>query len=1071
MYRVKRVTPILTAALAVACLVGGCRSLWTGINRLGAGVDSLQVGAAELAGFPREISTSFPVTVGDLHVGFVARGLVDPDTFNLILTHHGLHGPDPVLSQSVQAGGNKKHAYVRVTRPDRGWQQGAYEIDVYLGTKRVAGTAFTIGKMSVAVSPGAKPRTRRDQKAPPPRKGKVVYAEPVIATPGKATTIHCTEDLAVTLPPKLVLGNKTLTVKTLSVSAGSFPAGFKPIQAYEISLGKVHTFKHALTLTLKRPDLPKDAHVVGATWDARRKVWTPLPAVRDNVGTFSITTTHLSSWAWLQYERFHKGNAWGYYVRKGIHFTIYLDKKAKIPESLIPKDGTAFKPIRKFQSEAPTMSIDEIRGRIFLELVHDALVTARKSYKQHFKVPDKVTVTCRTTETSRWKWFTPHQSIVIAVNECGSPQELRQNAGHELFHAVQNQTEWLSSMIRWHWLMEAVADYAGDRVAQRSGSRHLFEGFALELMDFPRDFRKAWREPRTGRMGPEIRRTFIKDPLTLSNGVHDYEVAHLLWYLCDSPYLKRTGGFESLWYGVTRAKASMGAMPYLAFWSRLFGPGPLGKVYPRFAAFLLFSKDSPVMNRDNGSGLPSFKKYETDGYYVVKADAPANHTFSLPSPLTAGIAGLRVEFTEDDKQDRVDRKELRIEMHRVPGATTAERVECFLIPYNQRQLPVLRKGQPRPDAVIGADGKPFVVLTVKPEHIVYVVASNTDLERPVLTSLTASLAGTGILNMTHHREQMGLYQFGFKPGDLPRQRNLAFDWDFGDGSKKVTTDKPIQQHRFRRPGVHTVKAIARDRDTGEVLVTATLELPVATVHFNVIRADTRRPVPHGHLAIQRRGDNVYERVFGDNRRGRGTFFGVPPGTYAWRVRARNYQEASFTTPLEINPADKAVTTVNVALTPIPEPVATPKPRRDEEWKPKRDDRREPPTQPERKDPPKPDRRSKQEIRDDYAARIKALRNEGNAILQKILKHLRTKVERKPIMHTCENKKCKDGGPHPWMQYLNGWECRKCITTLRPQKDLPTPHGVYNEVFRRYKARITALERERDARLASRRQGK
>jgi hypothetical protein len=213
--------------------------------------------------------------------------------------------------------------------------------------------------------------------------------------------------------------------------------------------------RFAQPLRLEFPFDPTPEELAGApanvwvAWrDESRGVWVRAPAQSDAARRrVVVETDHLSTW-WVYKMR-------GYdYVPKG--YTGFFDVWYH-PRHVNPRT--------------------DVSGQSMRELAEDvlqALETARAKYQAAgFRVPTvRTSVFIGDFDDSSWgKWG---GSIDLRRSELKTIEDVRNEAAHELFHAVQNQYYYTAGMGARFWLIEGTPDfmawrYAWDRPASDKG--------------------------------------------------------------------------------------------------------------------------------------------------------------------------------------------------------------------------------------------------------------------------------------------------------------------------------------------------------------------------------------------------------------------------------------------------------------------------------------------------------------------------------------------------------------------------------------------------------------------------
>ncbi|MBM7555767.1 PKD domain-containing protein [Halanaerobacter jeridensis] len=325
---------------------------------------------------------------------------------------------------------------------------------------------------------------------------------------------------------------------------------------------------------------------------------------------------------------------------------------------------------------------------------------------------------------SEWSWKTG----AIFMTSYNSRDELKEETAHELFHAVQASyytTTVEMLFVGRRWWMEATADYAANIIAG------------------------------AGSLEPIKSDYFIK-PISMQNGEHEYQTAHLV------DYIVKKGGidFIEMWEAITnnpkiQVTESLDDYLYLAT------KEALPHYYHNFVRHMFFSDSAALKDSPADLGVSSNLLAEANS---------VEKTFNI---LEDGTASLWVVDVGMD-----DKKESRyLEFALDHDLSLSVYADVYISDGGR-----LGSATPIPDASLKySDDK--VLLEVPKNKLVYILATNTGENistfnltirdrDPKLSIAPESLTG----------EYGEDYTFNFKAENLGEEiENLKFSWDFGDG--------------------------------------------------------------------------------------------------------------------------------------------------------------------------------------------------------------------------------------------------------------------------------------------------
>ncbi|HDP94672.1 MAG TPA: hypothetical protein ENN40_04845 [Candidatus Aminicenantes bacterium] len=261
-----------------------------------------------------------------------------------------------------------------------------------------------------------------------------------------------------------------LVVSTVEADLPALAECFDTVALFDISAKQQNTFEKPLQITfsyaesgLRNTDRP--SALKAAWWNEHSGSWLSAPVTVDaSARTVTMEMTHLTLFGWFMEKR-------GYERRTLGAFEVIWDKKALTP----PKnkaDRAAWdgKIMYKSANDADKYSkAAYVKDKSLPKIVRDLgayLNHALKQYKDaEWKMPDTpisvVIETSLTSENMRDKALG-----IIHIGEYNtSSSQLKTAAGHELFHAIQNEYLWsIGGMTFLGWFCESTAEYAGSIV-------------------------------------------------------------------------------------------------------------------------------------------------------------------------------------------------------------------------------------------------------------------------------------------------------------------------------------------------------------------------------------------------------------------------------------------------------------------------------------------------------------------------------------------------------------------------------------------------------------------------------
>jgi hypothetical protein len=392
---------------------------------------------------------------------------------------------------------------------------------------------------------------------------KPVFTQPV--SPSATEQILAYEDqISVALPGGSLSADQTLTISTPDGKVPP-PSSLRGVLGvYDIALSDQHTFNKPLTLEFTYdpkqliPDVPASNQLSAGYWDAENLAWVTVPSTVDEARhVIALTTTHLSPWGFFNMLA-------GDTLRYSDHFAIMYNDK-----NITAGAAAYYKAVSSPKRTGTPEFISDILN--FLEHAYSVYSGASNNFtlpagRMDVEVDDFTTSELRTLSGI----------IRISTISWTDPNLLRQDCGHELFHAVQLATLGWYDYIERPWWAEASADYASDRVAWESiGGTHA--------------------------MGMDIKPKYLETTITSTStvGNHAYSTSHFVAWLVDH----KVASFKDLWN--TTARGGNDVLKTLT--DAIVSPKPLGLLYTEFARFFIFDPASPDKNTASISQDIAFK--------------------------------------------------------------------------------------------------------------------------------------------------------------------------------------------------------------------------------------------------------------------------------------------------------------------------------------------------------------------------------------------------------------------------------------------------------------------------------
>ena len=272
--------------------------------------------------------------------------------------------------------------------------------------------------------------------------------EPTVysVTPSESDQTFSLEDsLSVTIPGGLLDGADTLS---LGFSNRTLPetidTEIETFAVYNISLNEHSELSDSIVLefsydeSLLDQSIPEDKGFGVSYWDETLEMWLTVENTVDTENNkITVETNHLSTWAVWRVQGYK------YIVTDEGNFNVYYKP-------------SAYPPI--LDSE-PGLTMEQLAIRIGGYLEH--------CYKRYsdagFKVPTTYITrinTMLTNMVNEGEWSGVTGWIYLPLTQMTSNSEISHDAGHELFHYVQNQYASVYRAAGRMWWLEGTPDYA-----------------------------------------------------------------------------------------------------------------------------------------------------------------------------------------------------------------------------------------------------------------------------------------------------------------------------------------------------------------------------------------------------------------------------------------------------------------------------------------------------------------------------------------------------------------------------------------------------------------------------------
>ena len=407
--------------------------------------------------------------------------------------------------------------------------------------------------------------------------------------------------VTVTVPGGLLSKAAVLSVVP-SAAAAQLPkpaASAAMLASYDIALGDTSSFAQKITLEIPYDTAtldsaaPEGKNLWVSSWNEQQKAWEDQVVEVDTARKKLIVhTDHLSTWVYWKLQGYtYVGAANGYGP-----FEVYYDPKATVLMTNVDKSYS----MKDLATDAMV-----------------ALTNAKKAYSDAgYQLPSSQIKAIIQEDTSQMYGITGN--IHLKRDTLTSAALLQHDAGHELFHVVQNQYYNVYGMGYKHWLMESTSDYMS----------------ALIHNDWS--------------MLPPLEATYFDESLTVNDDPHSYENSHFMRWLVDV----RKVNFKAMWDAVY-ARSSWGDDAVAAF--QAYVGEATGKafstVFQDWVHYAMFDASVPmaavgntsftVPNKQTPSKLTDLKVVAVPSYAAkVVIVGTSNLSATQARSVKANVAGL-----------------------------------------------------------------------------------------------------------------------------------------------------------------------------------------------------------------------------------------------------------------------------------------------------------------------------------------------------------------------------------------------------------------------------------------------
>jgi len=332
---------------------------------------------------------------------------------------------------------------------------------------------------------------------------------------GPAMTFGNPGGVTVMVPDGLVAGNAAFAAVPSKIAAQlPKPAALaKILGAYDISLGNTSAFDREIMIEIPYdpatldPNSPEGKNLWVSSWDPTKKLWSVQRAEVDTQRKrLMVRTTHLSTWV--------------YWTLQGYKYVESSEKVMPVPKGLFPRASLPAAALVVYYNPNDTQPRTDgvpvgYQMKNFADDVLAALTEARQAYQDDGFTPLDFQVNAIITDVSDSNMDPVWGNVFLKRTSLSTLALLRHDAGHELFHVVQNQYFNVASMYLRRWWIEGTPDYAAATV---------------------------WKETPT----PLLDANYFDDSLYINDLAHAYQNNQFIHYLVSQWSLD----FKSTWDAV-----------------------------------------------------------------------------------------------------------------------------------------------------------------------------------------------------------------------------------------------------------------------------------------------------------------------------------------------------------------------------------------------------------------------------------------------------------------------------------------------------------------------------------------
>ncbi|WP_243138060.1 S-layer homology domain-containing protein [Heliorestis acidaminivorans] len=580
--------------------------------------------------------------------------------------------------------------------------------------------------------------------------------------------------LTVTIPAGLLEGTEEVTIAPLEKAPSPIPSALgEPIALYDVTIGALSEFTDPIALTIPYDPsvIPEGWHpqevLSGLHWDEKLQQWHQVPiGVNEEEQKLTFYTKNLSPVA-VSVQKEGLGR------HENAQFRVIYNN-----------NNNTFCPC---WADQEAMAQDVLKA---LTEAHNVYVTS-----MGFKEPGFMTKS--TLAGGRILVFlgnfleseySPLTGYIYLSNIQVAPHgkiDLKHEAAHEYFHAIQNQYFNVYGLGARRWWVEATADYAAGGII---GTRR----FA------------------------EIDEKFFNHPLYYNPDIgdqHKYQVAQFIDYLVQ----KEGVNFKALWDHVAERTLVYDNIKY--YLSTNAG-ATLSELYRNFARYTFFSADSSVTKAPNTMGTE--EKMTLDSKVLT-------HNASLSPDNTA-----KLWIVQADIDSTAGARSLEVKINKDLGAHLF--VDLFVLNNNER-LP----GKPLPLQSLYKSSEAAMV-SLSPGDSLYVLTSNGGTSQDSVTitirdaNVDLTINPAEILDAEEGKE----YTFNVEATNLPESvQQVAFSWNAGTEREDSTGEEisTVQNGNASARITYQYKMSPQDEITGQ-------EEAEYTFSVNLINQEDNSPIMH-----------------------------------------------------------------------------------------------------------------------------------------------------------------------------------------------------------------------------------